>query len=120
MGDITVHSVLQRLEELKGKGSGRTKEPSKSDFTRAKFETKNDKRDDPVRATIRWPTESLEAERKFGHPAARLYPFLRKKVLTPKGEGTLVQVFADRVQVNLPKEEKLLAFHPRNISILGD
>ena len=113
MGDITLDNVLQRLEELEAKGSERTKEPSKSDFDLG-FEVGQGP------AAIRWPTESLQAERKFGHPAARLYPFLRKKVLTPKGEGTLVQVFADRVQVNLPKEEKISAFHPRDISILGD
>lgn len=51
-----------------------------------------------------WPPASLEAERKFGHPAARLYPFLNQRVRTPKGTGVLLQVFGDRATVLLDTE----------------
>ncbi len=51
-----------------------------------------------------WPSASLEAKRKFGCPSARLYPFVGKKVRTPKGIGQLVQVFSERVAVILDSE----------------
>src|SRR5437870_3056578 len=51
-----------------------------------------------------WPPESLDAERRFGQPHAKLFPFLGRKVRTPQGPGTLLQVFADRVTVLLDSE----------------
>ncbi len=51
-----------------------------------------------------WPPESFEAERRFASPHARLFPFLGRKVRTPGGPGTLIQVFADRVTVMLDSE----------------
>ena len=36
-----------------------------------------------------WPPESVAAERRFGQPHARLFPFLGRKVRTPGGPGTL-------------------------------
>jgi len=51
-----------------------------------------------------WPPESLAAERRFGQPHARLFPFLGRKIRTPAGPGTLLQVFADRVTVLLDSE----------------
>lgn len=46
-----------------------------------------------------WPPESFEAEARFGHRAARLYPFLGRRVLTPHGPGVLHQVLEARCQV---------------------
>ena len=57
-----------------------------------------------------WPPESLESERRFGCPEARLYPFLERRVLTPVGPGRLVQVFAERVAVVLEKDRSRLSF----------
>jgi len=51
-----------------------------------------------------WPPESFEAERRFGQAHAKLFPFLGRKVRTPAGSGTLIQVFADRVTVVLDTE----------------
>jgi hypothetical protein len=47
------------------------------------------------------PPESLDPERRFGQRHARLFPFLGRKVRTPAGLGTLLQVFADRCTVVL-------------------
>jgi hypothetical protein len=57
-----------------------------------------------------WPTASLDAEQRFGQPHARLFPFLGRKVRTPAGPGTLLQVFADRVTVLLDSELKRCRF----------
>ncbi len=51
-----------------------------------------------------WPQASLDSERKFRHIVARLYPFLHWRVRTPKGMGTLLQVFKDRAMVLLDAE----------------
>jgi hypothetical protein len=51
-----------------------------------------------------WPPESFEVERRFAQPHAKLFPFLGRKVRTPSGPGTLIQVFADRVTVLLDSE----------------
>jgi hypothetical protein len=51
-----------------------------------------------------WPSESLDAERRFGQPHAKLFPFIGRKVRTPSGPGTLLQVFAERVTVLLDSE----------------
>jgi len=51
-----------------------------------------------------WPPASLDAERRFGQPHAKLFPFLGRKVRTPAGPGTLLQVFSERVTVLLDSE----------------
>ena len=63
-----------------------------------------------------WPRASADAERRFGQPHARLFPFLGRKVRTPGGPGTLLQVFADRVTVLLDSElSKCNFFGPAEI-----
>ena len=57
-----------------------------------------------------WPSESLDAERRFGQPHAKLFPFIGRKVRTPSGPGTLLQVFAERVTVALDSELSRCAF----------
>ncbi len=51
-----------------------------------------------------WPPESLDYEQRFGQPHARLFLYLGRKVRTPAGPGTLLQVFAERVTVLLDSE----------------
>ena len=51
-----------------------------------------------------WPPASLDAERRFGQPHAKLFPFIGRKVRTPDGPGTLLQVFAGRVTVLLDSQ----------------
>ncbi len=58
----------------------------------------------------RCPAEALDAERRFGHPHAKLFPYIGRKVRTPEGPGTLLQVFAERVTVLLDSELKKCAF----------
>jgi hypothetical protein len=41
-----------------------------------------------------WPVSSVEAETQFCQPHAKLFPFIGRKVRTPKGVGTLIQAFA--------------------------
>jgi hypothetical protein len=63
-----------------------------------------------------WPPASLDAERRFGQPHARLFPFIGRKVRTPGGPGTLLQVFAERVTVLLDSElGKCAVFTPGEI-----
>lgn len=57
-----------------------------------------------------WPPASPDAERRFGQPHARLFPSLGRKVRTPGGSGTLLQVFADRVTVLLDTELSRCSF----------
>lgn len=62
------------------------------------------------------PPVSMDAERQFGQPHAKLFPFIGRKVRTPVGPGTLTQVFAERVVVVLDSElSKCADFHPKEI-----
>ena len=62
------------------------------------------------------PSESLDAEGRFNQAHARLFPFLGRKVRTPKGPGTLLQVFAGRVTVLLDADmNKCSFFSPTEI-----
>lgn len=63
-----------------------------------------------------WPPASLSAERRFGQPHGKLFPFLGRKVRTPAGPGTLLQVFAERVTVLLESNiDKCAFFRPAEI-----
>jgi hypothetical protein len=57
-----------------------------------------------------WPIASLAAERRLAQPHAKLYPFIGRKVRTPTGTGTLLQVFMDRVTVVLDIELSRCSF----------
>ena len=50
-----------------------------------------------------WPPESFECEAKAGARVARLYPFMRIEggVMTPQGQGTLLQAFSTGCQVQM-------------------
>jgi|GEM_PF-2176362 len=61
-----------------------------------------------------WPPESLRCEARFGHRAARLYPFLGRRVGTPQGPGRLEQVLEARCRVVLD------ALPDRAVEILAD
>ncbi len=62
------------------------------------------------------PPASLDAERRFGQPHAKLFSFIGRKVRTPRGPGTLIQVFAGRVTVLLDSElSKCSCFAPGEI-----
>jgi hypothetical protein len=63
-----------------------------------------------------WPCASLDTERRFAQPHAKLFPFIGRKVKTPAGTGTLIQVFAGRVTVLLESDmEKCAFFKPAEI-----
>jgi hypothetical protein len=62
-----------------------------------------------------WPPESLDAERSFGAPCARLYPFLGRTVETPAGPGRLLQVFSERAAVLLDGDERVSHFLPAEL-----
>lgn len=57
-----------------------------------------------------WPPVSLNAERRFGQAHAKLFPFIGRKVRTPHGPGTLIQVFSERVTVVIESELSLCRF----------
>jgi len=65
-----------------------------------------------------WPSESLDIERRFGQPHAKLFPFIGHKVRTPRGHGTPLQVFAERATVLLDSERdgSCTRFLPTEIS----
>jgi hypothetical protein len=64
-----------------------------------------------------WPPEGLEVERRFGQPHAKLFSFIGRKVRTPQGPGTLIQVYADRVTVLLDADRHRCArFGPQEIA----
>jgi hypothetical protein len=54
----------------------------------------------------RWPEASREAVRRHGEPWARLYPFLGKSILTPRGAARLVGVLPERAMVVLDGERE--------------
>jgi len=58
------------------------------------------------------PAVSLDAALRFGQPHAKLFPFIGRKVRTPAGPGTLLQVFANRVTVVLDSEMSRCSFFP--------
>jgi hypothetical protein len=63
-----------------------------------------------------WPWESLDGAHRFGQPHAKLFPFIGRKVRTPAGPGTLIQVFAGRVTIVLDSDiEKCSFFKPAEI-----
>jgi len=64
------------------------------------------------------PSASFDAERRFGQPHAKLFPFIGGKVRTPQGHGTLLQVFAERATVLLDSERdgSCARFLPTEIS----
>lgn len=57
-----------------------------------------------------YPPECLDAEGRFNQAHAKLFPFLGRKVRTPKGPGTLLQVFAGRVTVLLDTDMNNCSF----------
>lgn len=57
-----------------------------------------------------WPPESFDYERRFGRSHSKLFPFIGRKVRTPNGPGTLIQVFANRVTVVLDAEISRCSF----------
>jgi len=57
-----------------------------------------------------WSRAPLDAERRFAQPNAKLFPCIGRKVWTPLGPGTLLQVFADRVTVVLDFEISKCSF----------
>src|SRR5262249_3084323 len=57
-----------------------------------------------------WLTACFDMERRFAQPHARLFPFIGRKVRTPAGTGTLLQVFAKRVTVVLDSEMSRCSF----------
>ena len=46
-----------------------------------------------------WPPESFEAEARYGHRTARLYPLLGQQVLTPHGPGRLRRISEIRLRL---------------------
>jgi hypothetical protein len=63
-----------------------------------------------------WPDVCLMSEEKFGHRAARLYPFFEKTVQTPEGPGTLHQVHAGEARVVLKRAKYMKSFPVEDIT----
>lgn len=56
-------------------------------------------------AAEEWPPESLDCERRFGVPYARLFPLIGTRVQTALGEGKLLQVLNGTAAVVLDAEQ---------------
>jgi hypothetical protein len=57
-----------------------------------------------LRRRVTSPSEPYETERRSCQPHGKLFSFIGRKVRTPEGPGTLLQVFADRATVLLDSE----------------
>ena len=57
-----------------------------------------------------WPKISRDCVRRFHRPEARLYPFLKKRVITPRGCAVLLQVFPERAAVALDSDPRRLVY----------
>lgn len=69
-----------------------------------------------VKGLLRRRVAAEDAKRHFGQPHAKLFPFIGRKVKTPAGIGTLIQVFAGRVTVVLESNmDKCTVFEPAEI-----
>lgn len=67
-----------------------------------------------------WPLTSRDAERRFAQPHARLFPYIGRKVRTPAGPGTLLQVYLECVTVLLDSEiRNCSCFSPSQIEPLS-
>lgn len=62
-----------------------------------------------------WPPESLRCETRFGHRAARLYPFLGQRVQTLQGTAHLEQVTEARCRVVLDDQPDRAVDVPANL-----
>lgn len=63
----------------------------------------------------RWSKESLDCERRFDRPYAKLFPLIGGTVWTPLGVGILEQVFADRAAVTMPGSRKMTFLSPDRV-----
>lgn len=68
-----------------------------------------------------WPSEFQAAVRRFhGQPHARLFRYIGRKVRTPEGPGSLIQVFAERATVLLDSDLAACSvFRPEEIEPLN-
>jgi hypothetical protein len=57
-------------------------------------------------------SESLNTEQRFGQSHAKLFWLIGRKVRTPKGPGTLLQVFSARASVLLDSERDKCSVFP--------
>lgn len=73
---------------------------------------------EPAFATESELLERMESSKgRFGAPHAWFFPFLGRKVRTPLGPGTLIQVFAEKVTVLLDTDlSRCTVFTPREIA----
>lgn len=67
-----------------------------------------------------WPKKCLDAERRFGHQEARLYPLIGKRVVTPKGAGVLERVFEGSIGVALDSDPNKVTFFEKPEEIYPD
>lgn len=65
-------------------------------------------------AVATWPAASLDAARKFGDHG-RLFPFIGRRVWTPRGFGELFIVFEKRVEVRLDRSGVVAMFKPADV-----
>jgi hypothetical protein len=112
---MTFQSVLSLLSPEEDRSVGRY-------LTLAMSAEERDALEEKVTGEIACPRvsrapDNLDADREFRQPHAWLFPFLRRKVRTPAGPGTLLQVFAERVTVVLATElGRCAVFTPREIA----
>ncbi len=57
-----------------------------------------------------WPEESFDAVARFGHPSARLHPFLGRIVASSAGAGRLVYIGEHCAAILLDKEPRRLTY----------
>jgi len=110
-------SALDRLIEELEAGTWTVEQVRPGDWPQRSIEPQEVlRRSSPSSPSGVWPPASLDAERRFGQPHARLFELVGGKVRTPEGPGTLLQVFSDRATVLLDSElSKCSFFAPSEI-----
>jgi len=62
--------------------------------------------------------ESRLAERRFGQPHARLFPFVGKQVWTPEGKGKLLSVYAETCEVLPEGATRTMRVNTGNVKVI--
>jgi hypothetical protein len=114
MQEAELEAAIREANRIFSRGYRLEKAPPASPEAESTSDTGEDPRESVELGD--WPPESLDSERRFAQPHAKLFQFLGRKVRTPKGPGILLQVFVDRVAVLLDSQSSLLSvFHSGEI-----
>ena len=117
LAQLNAHGVL-----IEANGNNLRIDAPQGAITPELLESLKERKDDILKLISFWPPECLEAERRFGHYHARLYPLIGKRVVTRKGRGKLWRVFTNSIGVVLDSSPDQVTYFdgPQGIHPLSD